>query len=565
MNNATPPERPSGFLRSLFLGELPEELWLPFPTRPPEETDATIQIVEAVADFARARIDARKIDEEGSIPPSVLAGMKELGLFGMIVPQEFGGSGLGSTTYGRVLEELAFHCASCATTVGAHQSIGLKALLLFGTPEQKLQFLPPLASGEQLAAFALTEPGAGSDAHSITTKATPIGDSWIISGEKVWITNGGIASFFTVFARTPDPADATKTKLTCFAVPRNAPGVSIGKEEKKMGLRGSSTTAVFFENVKIPDLYRIGPAGGGFKVAMEVLNNGRHGLAAGCLGLGRAALADALAHAKTRQQFGKPIIEFGLVEEMLANAKADLYIIECGCRFVAGRMDEGAADVSLESAACKVFATEALWRIVNDSLQIAGGAGFMREYAYERRLRDARVNLIFEGTNQILRLYLTLQGLRGPGDEWKRLGAALKHPILQFPELTRATSRRLRRSLPRKPPKNLSKWLRNEAAVVAECAQELSEAAGAALRKHQKNIVNAQLTLSRLADGATSLFLYSAVVAKLALAESGNEQIDEPTARLALRRLYRGFRGALDSIQPGDEKLLADVGEGLRQ
>ncbi len=565
MDSARPPSREAASpspIRSLFLGEVKGASLLPYPSRPRDETESTDQVVEAVREFAKDRIDARRIDEEGTIPEAVLSGLRELGLFGMLVPSEHGGLGFTATTYCRVLETLAGICTSTAATVGAHQSIGLKAILLHGTEEQKRLWLPKLATGEMLAAFALTEPGAGSDVQAIATVADPLpGDRWRLNGSKVWITNGGIASLFTVFAKTPDPERPGERKLTCFLVPRETPGVSIGKEEDKMGLRGSSTTAVFLEDVEIPDSLRVGETGRGFRVAVEVLNGGRHGLSAGCLGLGRAALFDATAHARERVQFGKPIAEFPLVAEMLANAAADLHAIESGCYWVAGRMDEGHADVSLESAACKIFATEALWRIANDCLQVAGGSGFMREFPHERRVRDARVNLIFEGTNQILRLFLALQGLRGPGEELKELGDALKHPLTQAPVLGRFAGKRVRRTLVKRGIEGMPKAHAGEAMLAAESAGELAAAAEAVVWKLGRKVIDAQLTLARLADAASHLFLVLTVLARGA--SGGEGALDAPIPRLALRRLYRGFREAIESIHASDEDLIAEARDSL--
>ncbi|HKE00995.1 MAG TPA: acyl-CoA dehydrogenase family protein [Planctomycetota bacterium] len=554
---------PLGFVRSLFLGKLDASLLLPYPRRPREEVEATDQVVAAVRDFARDRIDAAKIDKEAKIPREVLDGLRELGLFGMIVPEAYGGFGFSATSYCRVLETVSGICTSTAATIGAHQSIGLKALLLHGTDDQRKRFLPKLASGEWLAAFALTEPGAGSDAQAIATTADPTGDGgWRLRGSKVWITNGGIAGLFTVFAKTPDPEAPGKRKITCFVVPRDTPGVSIGKEEDKMGLKGSSTTAVFFEDAVVPDSHRVGEVGKGFRVAVEVLNNGRHGLSAGCLGLGRAALAEAREHARTRKQFDRPIGEFPLVEELLANAAADLHTIECGCYWVAGRIDEGSTDVALESAACKIFATEALWRIANDCLQVAGGSGFMREYAHERRVRDARVNLIFEGTNQILRLFLALQGLRGPGEELKAVGEALKHPVAEIGVLKEYAGTRVRRAFARRTLEGLPASMRAEAGLAVESALELASAAEAAIKRFGRGVMEQQLVLARLADAATHLFLMLTVISRAATL--GPDLDRDPVARLSLRRLYRGLRAALDPSRGGDDSLLAEAGKMLR-
>src|SRR6185503_8684757 len=288
---------------------------------------------------------------------------------------------------------------------------------------------PKLASGERIAAFALTEAGAGSDAAALATRAEPLADgSWKLNGRKIWITNGGIANGFTVFARTPDPARPAakfmEWPISAFWVERERAGLSTGKPEDKMGLCGSSTTEVALEDVIVPPEALVGPRGEGFKVALNVLNSGRHGLAACCIGQAKLARSLALKHAAERVQFGQPIERFGMVQELLAGMEADLYAMEAATYLTAGLMD-AKRETMLEAACCKMHATERLWQIANDALQVTGGTGFMREYPYERILRDARINMIFEGTNQVLRMMLVGQGLRG-----MELGAPALAPAL---------------------------------------------------------------------------------------------------------------------------------------
>src|SRR6185503_5435021 len=276
---------------------------------------------------------------------------------------------------------------------------------------------PKLASGERIAAFALTEAGAGSDAAALATRAEPLADgSWRLNGRKIWITNGGIANGFTVFARTPDPARPAakfmEWPISAFWVERERAGLSTGKPEDKMGLCGSSTTEVALEDVIVPPEALVGPRGEGFKVALNVLNSGRHGLAACCIGQAKLARDLAVKHARERVQFGRPIAAFGMVQELLAGMEADLYAMEASTYLTAGLMDKKERETMLEAACCKLHATERLWSIANDALQVTGGTGFMREYAYERILRDARINMIFEGTNQVLRMMIAFQGLR---------------------------------------------------------------------------------------------------------------------------------------------------------
>jgi acyl-CoA dehydrogenase family protein 9 len=376
-------ERTPGFVRGLFAGRIDGAALFPYPEQDAEAAETTAAIVATVAEWAANAIDPAEIDREKRIPATVLDGLKELGLFGLTIPEEHGGAGQGQVSYARVMETVAHRCASTVTVLGAQLGIGMKALLLYGTDAQKARWLPALASGERIAAFALTEAGAGSDAAALATRAVPAADgTWVLDGRKIWITNGGFANAFTVFARTPDPArpDAKPSEwpISTFWIERERAGLSTGAPEDKMGLRGSSTTEVALEGVVVPADALIGPRGEGFKVALNVLNSGRHGLAACCIGQARLARDLAHAHARERVQFGRTIAHFGMVQELLAGMDADLYAMEASTYLTAGWMD-AKRETMLEAACCKLFATERLWNVANDALQVTGGTGFMRE------------------------------------------------------------------------------------------------------------------------------------------------------------------------------------------
>lgn len=530
-------QRPGpGFARALFGGQLDWATILPYPEPTPEEAETTAAIVAAVAEWAAKAVDPERIDREKHIPASVVDGLRELGLFGLTIPEEFGGAGQGQVTYARVMETVAHRCASTVTVLGAQLGIGMKALLLYGTPGQKAQWLPKLASGERIAAFALTEAGAGSDAAALATRAEPLSDgSWRLDGRKLWITNGGIANAFTVFARTPDPArpDARPHEwpISAFWVERERPGFSSGKPEDKLGLCGSSTTELALEGVVVPAEALIGTRGEGFKVALNVLNSGRHGLAACCIGQARLARALATRHAAEREQFGHPIAHFGMMQELLAGMESDLYAMEAATYLTAGWMD-AKRETMLEAACCKLHATERLWQIANDALQITGGTGFMREYPYERILRDARINMIFEGTNQVLRMMIASQGLRS----------------LQRGELASAASRAR--------PSGVCASLAEEQAVLEELVPLFGARCRAALERHGERVREAQFTLHRLADMLAALFVSAAVLSR-ASASAGHGTLtahELDLARLACRRAAKDFqRAAHDEAHPDDE------------
>ena len=539
----------TGFVRSLFEGRVRSERILPFPLPDAETRETTDEIVSMVTDWAAGAIDPRAIDEEKRIPDAVVAGLRELGLFGLTIDEAYGGAGMGQYAYARVMEAVAHRCASTVTILGAHLGIGMKGLSLYGTDEQKTRWMPALAAGERLAAFALTEASAGSDAAALRTTAdrTPDG-RWRLNGRKVWITNANLAGHLTLFARTPHPANPDAALLerpiSAFFVPTDVPGVTIGAPEDKMGLRGSCTTEVGLEDVELDADCLLGTEGQGFKVALNVLNAGRHGLAASCIGQAKLARELAVLHAHEREQFGQPIAGFGMVRELLAAMEADIYTMEAGTWLTAGLIDRGDRDIMLESACCKMFATETLWRIANDSLQVTGGTGFMREYPYERIVRDARINMIFEGTNQVLRMMLVGQGLRGLDLAGANGGSAGPGLAGVHPDLS------------------------GERAAVEELLPLFAARARAFAAAHGRDVRRAQLPLRRLADMVVALFGACAVLSRAtATIEAGGEasalERERDVARLACLRLTTDLRRAMVEDDRAQDALLHRVAERM--
>jgi len=552
------------FMKSLFHGVVAEELIYPFPELGRDERDNTTMILESVRKFIETSVDPVKIDREQTIPKAVLDGMKELGLFGMIIPQEHGGIGLSASSYARVVQEVASYDASLAVTLGAHQSIGLKGILLFGTEEQRAKYLPKLASGEKIAAFALTEPSAGSDAAAIQTRAEalPDGSGYLLNGSKIWITNGGFADVFTVFARTSAPDAGQKPKITAFIVERGM-GVKSGPPEHKLGIRGSSTTEVFFEDVRVPKQNILGEVGRGFKVAMEVLNSGRLGLAAGSVGGSKRLIQMAVDRVQERKAFGRPIGEFGLIKDKIAVMMADTFAMESITYLTAGLVDGKVSDYSLESAICKVYASETLWRVVNETLQIAAGIGYMQEYPYERTLRDSRINLIFEGTNEILRCFVALSGMQGPGKELAEVVRAMREPIKGFGLLSDFAVRKARSALRRERMTRAHPVLSREAVIFEEYTAELSKQVDKVLRKHGREIAEMQYTQKRVADMAIDLYAIAAILSRTTRAiekrgeEGARREIDLTTIFVAAaeRRLEEQVR----SFDKNDDELRKSV------
>jgi acyl-CoA dehydrogenase family protein 9 len=538
------------FMKGLFLGHLRPELVHPYPRQDSAEAETTRMVVESFRAFAREHVDGAAFDRAHGVPASVRRGLAELGVMGLTVPEEYGGAGLGYTTYCRVLEECNRWCGSTAVIMGGHQSIGMKAVLLSGTDEQKRRWLPRLASGEWLAAFALSEPEAGSDPASMTTRAdeTPDGQAYVLTGQKIWCTNGGFADFITVFAKTAD--EKGERRVTCFVLtPEEMQhGFRRGAEEHKLGLRGSSTTQLFLDGVRVPRSHVLGQPGRGLKVALEVLNYGRASLAAGCAGSSKRMLLEASRHARERVQFGRPIVEFELIQAKLAEMAADTYATEALAYLTVGMADRGDADFSVEAATCKVFGTEACWRTCNHAVQIAGGIAYVEDYPYERFLRDARINMIFEGTNEILHHFIAMSGLREPAGLVRETGscAGARGPGGRFDGLHEA--------------------IRDEVRPLEEAVPALGAAVERALRQHGAAIERRQLVQARLAEAAMCLYAGFACASRVddALRERGPaacaNELD--VARLATRGAVARVRRALDALDDADDDLTRTVAMG---
>ncbi|XP_069500064.1 complex I assembly factor ACAD9, mitochondrial isoform X2 [Ambystoma mexicanum] len=411
--------RRTSYAKQLFLGTISKEEVFPYPEISNDELNEINQFVGPVEKFFAEEVDSKKIDIDAKIPPETLNGLKNLGLFGMQIPEEYGGLGLSNTMYAR-LGEITSLDGSIAVTLAAHQAIGLKGILIAGTDDQKAKYLPKLASGEHVAAFCLTEAGSGSDAASIQSRATVSedGSHFILNGSKIWISNGGLADIFTVFARTEviDKDGSIKDKITAFLVERAFGGVSHGKAEDKLGIRGSNTCEVYFENTKVPAANVIGEVGGGFKVAMNILNSGRFSMGSASAGIIKKLIEMTSEYAGTRKQFNKKLSEFELIQEKFALMAQKAFVMESMAYLTAGMMDRpGLPDCSIEAAMVKVFSSEGVWVCVSEALQILGGLGYIKDYPYERFLRDSRILLIFEGTNEILRMYVALTGMQYAG------------------------------------------------------------------------------------------------------------------------------------------------------
>ncbi|XP_074991185.1 very long-chain specific acyl-CoA dehydrogenase, mitochondrial [Calonectris borealis] len=531
-------EESKSFAVGMFLGRMNAEQVFPFPSALSEEQEQTLQeLVGPVTRFFEEVNDPARNDALERVEEGTLRGLKEMGAFGLQVPPEMGGLGLSNTQYARLVQIVGEHDLGVGITLGAHQSIGFKGLLLYGTPAQKKKYLPRLATGETVAAFCLTEPGSGSDAASIRTRAqpSPCGRFYTLEGSKIWISNGGLAEIFTVFAKTPvrdEGTGETKEKITAFIVERGFGGSpSDGAPEKKMGIRASNTAEVHFEGVRVPAENVLGAPGGGFKVAMNILNNGRFGMAAAMAGTMRGVLAKAVEHAANRTQFGDKIHNFGAIQEKLARMALLQYVTESMAYMISANMDQGATDFQIEAAISKIFGSEAAWTVTDECIQVMGGMGFMQEAGVERVLRDLRIFRIFEGTNDILRLFVALNGFQILGVQLRGLQKALKNPLGNVGVLAGEVTRRLRRKAGLGSGLSLRDHvhpdLQESAQKTLQCLELFAETADALLLKHGKKIVDEQFVLKRVADCAIDIYAMAVVLSRA----SRSLATEHPTAQ----------------------------------
>jgi alkylation response protein AidB-like acyl-CoA dehydrogenase len=375
-----------------------------------ELTEEQRLIQQTARDFADKELVpiAERVDETREAPLDKVKLLAELGFLGMLVPEEYGGAGLDDVSYVLAMEEIARGCASTCVIMDVNNSLVCEPLRMFGNEEQKRRVLTPLARGERLGAYCLTEPGAGSDAGSIATRAQETGDEYVLNGTKIFVTNGGFANTFLVFANS-DPAKGSRG-ITAFIVEEER-GVKRGTREKTLGIRGSTTYEIIFEDVRVPKANVLGEPGRGFKIAMEALDSGRIGIAAQAVGIARAALGRAIEHAKTRQQFGRPIGDFQAIQWKLADMATRVEAAHL-LTMRAAVLRQTGGDYVTASAMAKLYASRVAVEVADDAIQIHGGYGYTQEYHVERHFRDAKITELYEGTSEVQRMIIARRLLR---------------------------------------------------------------------------------------------------------------------------------------------------------
>ncbi|XP_027704664.1 very long-chain specific acyl-CoA dehydrogenase, mitochondrial-like [Vombatus ursinus] len=517
-------EESTSFVANIFKGKIVANNMFPFPSVLSEEQTWFLKtLYEPCNRFFEEVNDPTWNDKNEKVQAKTLQGLKELKMFGLQVPEKLGGAGLTNTQYARMVEILGWHDLAVGVTLGAHQSSGLKGILLFGDEHQKEKYLPHLASGRSLAAFCLTEPTSGSDAASIRTTAevSQCGKFYTLNGSKMWISNGGLADVFTVFAKTKVKDVTTgeeRGKISAFIVEKGFEGVASGPPEEKMGIKASNTTSVSFDNVNVPTENVLGGFGNGFKVAMNILNNSRFGTVSALAGTMRRVIKKAANHAAKRKQFGKEIGNYGIIQDKLALMAMYHYVTESMVYMISGNMDMKVSDFHLEVAISKIFASEAAWEITDECIQILGGAGYMKKAGVERIMRDLRIFRILEGTNDNLRIFIALAGLQHAGAQLQELQHTLEDPLNNSSFLFTELGLRAKRIIGIPTGISLdgvvSEHLLDSASLVTKCVDLLSEAVEHLLLKFGTQVTHQQFHLKRIADTAIDIYSMGVVLSR---------------------------------------------------
>jgi acyl-CoA dehydrogenase family member 9 len=553
-----------GFAKGLFQGHFVADWVMPYPRVPAAQQTELDKTLAEVRQFLDEHLDPVAIDRQAEIPRAVIDGLGRVGVLGTTAPVEFGGRGLMQMANCQVLEEIGSRCASTSVFVNAHHSIGIRALLLFGTHEQKQKWLPKLVTGEQLGAFALTEKEAGSDAANVQMQARPSqdGSHFILNGEKRYITNAAIAHVLTVMARTPVPG-SDKTAITAFLVTPDMPGFTILEARMpKMGIRGTATGRFALCDVKVPKENILGPMGKGLKVALTVLDFGRTTFGACCTGAAKTCLRLAVEHANTRKQFNKTLGEFHLVKKKIAGIAADAYAMEAMTTITASLIDRGLEDYMIETAILKVFTTERLWEAINETFQIYGGSAYFVDLPLERMVRDARINQIGEGSNEVLTSFIALVGMRGPGMEFKEIYDTMLKPSRGLGKAWTAGMNRLGATIrvPNVPVQ--SGELRGPARDLGRLIWHFNFAVNRALITYREPILDLQLIQERIAGAAMDLFASTCVLsrwdAELQFVRRNGDSAPQTNhaADLFLRQSFRRVRRFLSDLNDNDDTAL---------
>ena len=556
-----------GFVKNLYWGRFREDLVFPYPAEGNEEREKCDALLEKLESYLKNEHPSVQIDREERMPSWCIDRLFEMGVMGMTIPEEYGGLGLGVTSYNRVLELIGRHCASTAVMVSAHQSIGCKAIMLFGTDDQKERFLP-MAARHQLSAFCLSEPNVGSDASNQETRCTKNEDGayYVLNGEKKWSTSGALSGVLTVMAkqRMTDPKTGEETdKVTALICTPDMEGVDVfEKNRSKAGIRGTWQARIRFNDVKVPKENCLHEEGKGLTVALTCLNYGRCTLSAGVSGAARQAMNQSVKWVQTRHQFGRPLAEFELVQQKIARMAAYTYAMDAVLYLVTGMLDRGDQDIMVETAAAKVFCSRYGWKVIDDAMQIMGGEGYMTENELERIWRDNRIHRIVEGANEVMQSFIFAYGGRQLAEQMMAVREAFVWDEDETAEenLTRILRNCLNPDLmqralplaaelflgvlPEAPAiEGVHPSLQEHAGRLAQLVRKHAHAFKMVSKEEQEAIVRRQAQQARIADNAMLLFALSASLSKM------DHQLREGASGPAFERDQAAFEHLFDLFE----------------
>ena len=549
------------FTKSLFLGRVQSELVMPFPLLAGAERTKVDAAVASAREFLES-YDPWKAEEDGWIGDDAIRELGERKLTGLFVDEQYGGLGLSQSGYCRVMEEFGRVDGTLSTIMGVHQSIGTKPLFLYGTDDQKARWLPDLASGRKLAAFALTEPNVGSDAYNLETRADRQPDgSWLLNGEKRWIGNGD-RDILTVFARGEQGHVA-------LIVEKGMKGLSTGPRFETLGLKANRLQRVRFDNVRVPAENLLGEPGDGFRIAMQTLNNGRMSMGTAISGGMKRFLELALEHTTARRQFDRHLIDFELVEEKLSWMAGEIYGLESGAYLTTGLVDRGESDFSLESAMTKVAASDQGWYALNRAFQLLGGEAYMAKHPLAKALRDFRIFPIFEGSNDVMRAYVALNGIKALSEELPDVAnLKITNPFAAIGELAPYVQGKFSRAVRPEKLEGAHPAFARHVNELAGQTVRLRDATEAALRKHGKKVQEKQLVQRRLADAASGIYSQTAVISRAtAVFQRDGDQIsgaEKTVAMNYLKRTQREVNGQFRALEVNDDKFVAQIVGGVK-
>lgn len=574
------------FIGDLFTGRVRWDLVFPFPEQDDNDKKIGDEFLKKLEIFLRSSLDADAVDRTGIIPDGVMKGLAELGCFGMKIPTEYGGLGLSQTNYNRAVALVASHCGSTAVLLSAHQSIGVpQPLKLFGTPEQKKKYLPALAKGA-ISGFALTEPNVGSDPAKMTTIATPVedGNFYLLNGSKLWCTNGNIADILIVMAKTPSKMvnGKEKTQITAFIVEKNMPGFEVAHRCMFMGIRGIQNGILKFNNVKVPKENIISGLGQGLKLALITLNTGRLTVPAACTAMAKKSLIIARDWSNKRVQWGAPIGHHEAITSKISLMTATTFAMDSVSWLSSALVDQGKVDIRLEAAMAKLFCTEAAWRIADDTVQIRGGRGYEtadslkgrgeEPIPVERFMRDCRINLIIEGTSEIMHLFIAREAMdphlkrilpimssrTSFFDKIKKMGEAFLHYGIWYPRQWMYLSRW-------RGAAKVSSKIKTHIRFIEKTSHRLARDLFHAMAIHQQGLEKRQQILFRFVNIGTDLFAMTAACSRASALVSRNpndkgaEELADLFCKEATLRIQREFYAQGHN----DDRLIYKIGRSM--